>query len=1112
MNRKYTLVLALVVGSLISRYIFAEESKQPLYASDSYIEILRDIGSKRYSEAIAKCKQMIEKYPNFDRPYQKLVVASDRSGVIDSAAIYFQFFTKNNPENAYAHYGLGLVRSKEKQYEEAIQELKRCIAIAPEFVGGYTSIVDVFLEKTHEKAELYLDSVCKTRPQSAIPFYALGYFYYSKNDYSKTLEMAEKAVVLDSTFGRAYHLIGNARYCISEFTEAIRAYEISLEMRKNDLEAKASLFNAIGGGYYSLCSYEKALEYFPEALQIAKEVGNRVIEGYSLRYIGAIYFSLGDWEKALEHVICELAIAEEIDNKTLEEDALDCIGTIHSALGNHEKALEYFTQALKIAEEIDNRRGKATILVHTGGAYYVRGNHEKALEYFVQVLRLAKEIGNREIEGYSLQCIGMVYYTLSEYEKGVEYFAQALEISQKINDKVGEINSLRLISDVYRVFGSYKDALEYSTKALKLAKEIKQKPLEVHSLMSMSEIYDALGNYEEALEYSTKTLKLAKEIKDSESEGSALQRMGIVYSNLDRHDLALEHLRNALNIFCEIDAKGHLLTAQSYIAELLEKKENYREALVVHEKTIEITEELRSNMRVEELKTSFLSGRVDPYRGLIRCYLEVDSIKDAFDYAERMRSRTLLDMLSHPRVDINKGISPELKEEKEGLERHLKTLFARLRIADKRKRECEDKEKKKELQAQVDSLKKEIRIQKNEYEDLLTELKLKNPEYASLQSYKEPLALSEVQNKVLRDGEVLLEYFLSEKKSAVWVVKKDTFHLLYLETTDSLVSEQITRLRKSFPFGSEVKGICSNLYETLFKPVEKYVDDAEVVYIVPDGALHKIPFGMFYDKEQDKYLLERYPFAYIQSASVLDAIRSSPKKKAPEGKLLAFGDPIFSEEQMEGEIQIAENITREGFANKGFAFNPLPYTRKEVEAIANIMKVELEPPYVNLGIEANESTIKSLSLEDYRYIHFATHGYLVDAQNPIIQPSLVLSLVGEQEEDGFLQMGEIFNLNLNADMVVLSGCETGMGKEVKGEGIVGLTRAFMYAGTPSVVVSLWSVQDLATALLMRDFYKNLQEGMNKAEALRQAKMSLIEEEGYILPFYWAPFILVGEWK
>jgi len=430
----------------------------------------------------------------------------------------------------------------------------------------------------------------------------------------------------------------------------------------------------------------------------------------------------------------------------------------------------------------------------------------------------------------------------------------------------------------------------------------------------------------------------------------------------------------------------------------------------------------------------------------------------------------------------------------------------------------------------TDSLKADIYNKLTAEEEKLAALQLelreKSPAYANL-IYPRPLTLAETQDKVLTAKDVLLEYSLGEEHSYFWAITKNKSYMLPLPPQSEITEnvKQYFAIINHAPHPSALPAsIGMNLYNLLIKPASKVLQGKSNLIIIPDGVLHYLPFEALVtrvEKNQPQYMIESFNISYAPSASVLGFIKSQKEKpvSANQRELLAFGDPIFGDESASQKREVAtqdtasvdssaENITERGlYEERGFEFKRLEHTAEEIQKIASHFDTDKRLTYVRA--EAKEERLKAEALIQYRFLHFATHGVL-DEQTPG-RSSVVLTLDNDLTEDGFLQMNEVFNLNLDADLVVLSACQTGKGKLLRGEGVIGMTRAFMYAGARSLLVSLWSVNDQSTANFMASFYDHMHRGKAKSEALRQAKLDFIKGTDAALhhPYFWAPFVLMG---
>ncbi|MCP4215359.1 MAG: CHAT domain-containing protein, partial [bacterium] len=499
--------------------------------------------------------------------------------------------------------------------------------------------------------------------------------------------------------------------------------------------------------------------------------------------------------------------------------------------------------------------------------------------------------------------------------------------------------------------------------------------------------------------------------------------------------------------------------------------------------------------------------------------------RSAFNYAERARARAFQDMLAESRADIRKGATPELLIRERKLEQDFAYNQSLLT------KEFYKKENKVN-QAKVNTLTAKIRELEEDFDKLKLEMTRKNPKYAALK-YPKPFTLKDIQ-KVLENNTILLEYMVNVDSTILWKIGKNQFDSFRFNIGREELERRVKLLRYLSTTTGDVSSFVHHshmLYDKILAPAVAGIGKKKQLVIAADGILNYLPFEtLCMNKPRTKagfkklpFLLKKYPILYIQSAGVWAALNKSPKppREKTGPKLLAMGDPLFKKEGHPEEnalIRSAFNsLTKPAPAQNNQAearnaiqntqeprlgFKRLVHSGEEVKAIGKLF----QPADIFLRARAREENIKQCkNLDQYRYLHFATHGIL--NENKPQYSGLVLAQDDDPSEDGFLHMREIFNLKINADLVVLSACRTGLGKLVKGEGIIGLTRAWMYAGTPSVVVSLWEVDDASTAHLMQFFYKNLKNNMNKSRALRKAKLKLLKQTGRIGS--WAGFVLIG---
>lgn len=591
---------------------------------------------------------------------------------------------------------------------------------------------------------------------------------------------------------------------------------------------------------------------------------------------------------------------------------------------------------------------------------------------------------------------------------------------------------------------------------------------------------------------------------------------------------------------------------------------SYRESLA----TIET---LRSgSLRADEARTTFLSTIKDVFDEAISANAEMalsvsptpgalsgkslEYAAEAFRINEQSRARSLLDLLNETNAAITEGVSAELLKRKEdNLDRQqeIADLLTGVSISNE-----EMKKKPSELDAELEKL-------QSEYEEIENQIRTTSPRYASLTS-NQPLSLADIQQKVLDDQTVLLEYGLQNDNSYLWAVNKSGASLYKLPgraTVDTLATDLRAQLIPSklqrrivgIDVAEANRGIgvattappedtaafitASNaLYKAVIEPAASVTTDKRLL-VVADGALNYVPFEVLLKSAESgdfaslPYLVKTNEVIYAPSASVVGAIKQQ-RTKSDSRAMLIVADPVFnsndarsrkaapstSDAEVRGlGIQSAvTDVSGQAVATdakmEGLPLARLAGTRVEADQISKLVKTSGGQADLWLDLDANEDNLDAKDISKYRIIHVATHG-LLNAERPQFT-GVVLSLVGNKNSDGFLRTDEVFNLKLGGPLVMLSACETGLGKEKRGEGVMGLTRAFIYAGAPTVGVSLWSVADKSTADLMTDFYKRLltANGTATSTALREAQLSMIAGKKYSAPFYWAPFVLVGDWN
>jgi CHAT domain-containing protein/tetratricopeptide (TPR) repeat protein len=886
----------------------------------------------------------------------------------------------------------------------------------------------------------------------------------------------------------------------------------------------------------------KSVEKYHEAVDSYRRASDRKGEAVTLGTIGEVYRSLGETQKALEKYNEALPIFQAEGDRRWEAFILNGIGVAYLSMGETQKALEKFNEALLILHAVGDRSEEAATLTNIGAAYLLMWEMQKALDKFNESLLIRRAVGDRSGEAITLNNIGRVYWSLGEAQKALEKFNEALPLRRTVGDRSGEATTLHNIGAVYWSLGETQRALEKYNEALPLRRAVGDRRREAATLHNIGEVYRSLGETQKALEKYNEALSIIQAVGDRSGEASTLHNIGAVYRSLGEAQKALERYNEALLLMRAVgDPNGEADTLLG-IARVEQTRGNLTQARQLTEQAIGLIESLRTNVVSQELRASYFANR----QGFFETYIDVlmqmhkQNPVEAFDalalaVSERARARSLLELLKESRADIRQGVDGSLLERERSLQQRLNARAAAQVSLLNRKHTPE----------QADAAAKEIASITAEYEEVQAQIRARSPRYAAL-TQPRPLGLTEIQQQALDEDTLLLEYALGENRSYLWLVSQrsiDSYELpprAEIEAATRRVYELLTaRPKRGAPPDPQLISQARTLSRMLLGPATRRLGGKRMV-VVPPGVLSYLPFAALPDPGDERRpagdyepLIAKHEVVSVPSVSVLSIIRRETAGQQRATKSIAvMADPVFEASDprlasakngnLSGEPPAAQaadaehsELTRAirtmNFSDARAGFTRLAFSRQEAESI-----VALTPRGTGLkatDFSASRALALSGQLSQYRILHFATHG-LLNSERPELS-GLVFSLIDQEgkPQDGFLRLHEIYNLQLNADLVVLSACETGLGKEIKGEGLIGLTRGFMYSGAPRVVASLWNVDDLATAELMKLFYQRmLKDGLPAGAALRAAQLELSRQKRWASPYFWAGFVLHGEWK
>jgi len=859
-------------------------------------------------------------------------------------------------------------------------------------------------------------------------------------------------------------------------------------------------------------------------------------------------YNTSDYAKALEKGQEALELARKSGNKQAIVVILSFLGGVYSDLSQYEKALSYHEEALAIDKEIGNRQGIGAGLAEIGIEYSYLGRYEKALSYFDEALAIHKEIGVREDIAGDLAEIGIVFCYLSQYEKALSYFDEALAIHKEIGARKDIAGDLAEIGIVYSYLGQYEKALKYYEETLAIDKEIGDKNGVGKSFGNIGTLYLDLGQNEKALGYYKESLAIDKGVGDLEGIAINLTAIGTVHSGLGQYEKAYEFLKESLKIGTEIGSPEILWRALCKLGSTSVKLGKDLEAVSHYEKALDTIETMRAGLSEKETKIIFMSGKIFVYDELIELYQKMHAKdpskgydKKALEIFERKQGRVFLEEMGKSGARNFAGLPGTVKDRETDLENQIEK--AKVDFVEERSKEAsqQDTARLQAMEANLQQIQAASHI-------IQEEIRAKYPDYYALK-YPEPASLKDIQEKVLSPDESMLVYGVMKGSTCLWVIGKKRFGFYPVTISENDLRQKIDFFRKNVE--SILKTLTSSrgsrqqveekveagmravnlegqeLYELLIpKDVREAVSDAKTLYIIPSGPLYGLPFEALVsriDGGSPHYLVEDYPIAYLSSASLLKTLRETQARKTTKARfpLLAFANPVYGKSQTSGatrgESPVGDLRARVYSDLMGGTFLELPETEDEAREIKTILMAPDSSMPLQLRQYASRSNVLKLNeaqkLADYRYVVFSCHGVIPEVTNRVSQPALVLSHPDPAGGAGFLTMADTFGLRLNADLVTLSACNTGRGQEVGGEGVMGLTRTFMYAGTSAISVTLWSVESISAERVSTGFYENLQAGKGRAEALREIKLRMIhgeEEKMYRYPFFWAPVVLFGD--
>lgn len=859
-----------------------------------------------------------------------------------------------------------------------------------------------------------------------------------------------------------------------------------------------------------------ALQLSRQTLARAERLQDERLIIASLTRLGRAHFLLSQPAEAASVLQRALQLAEKKGDKQLLSPVHQTLGDLAMVQGQYAQAIAHFQQAHRLAESVGDQNHVAVALTKIANVHLLQGETTKAMAAYQQALPLAQKPQDQITVLYNL---GTAYLNQADYDRALDHLERAQRLAEQLNDPLAKNKIWSGLAQVYLFQGSLDQALEMYEQVVRSTEALGQTNVLISALISTGFLHLQRGDLAQAEAALTRGLGIVQQQTAPLPEAVAWLGLGSVHLEQRQLAAALREVQRGLRLGEELGVSQITAMAHSKLGRIYREMGQWSSALHHYRETIRYLESLRRGIPLSEQRAAFFGVVLSPYEDLIAALLERHQaqpdqghLAEAVNYVERARARALLDQLAEAQINTSAQLDPDLRQREETIGLQISQIQGHLQLPTL-------------APTQRAALMEALRQSEQAYEQLLLEIRQRNPRYAALH-YPEPVTSQQIQ-QLLPPEAALLEYFLGKEHAWVFVITRDRLRVYPLAVDEhwgESVENYLRLLADEKRTDSQLlRPIARRFHDVLIAPaLSELPSPIHRLIISPDGLLNYLPFETLVrscpTSEQkptsnqrpatsDCYLIEQYTISYTPSATVLKQLRRDSPDPDQRNDLIVFADPRLAPEPatVGASVEDPPAVTLRLYDEEGFSFAPLAFARQEAEAIAAYAR---HGHKLLLREAATEDQAKRLPLEQFRIVHFATHSFVVE-QAPA-RSAIVLCLNGSANEDGFLQAREVYNLKLDADLVVLSACQTGRGPFIAGDGVQGLPRAFFAAGARAVLMSLWDVNDQWTAELMTAFYRHLGEGLSQAAALRQAKLDLLAAEPSRDPRLWAALVLTGE--
>jgi tetratricopeptide (TPR) repeat protein len=1077
----------------------------------------------------------------------------------DSALnLRLKLLQKDQNDIAESYISIGKIYLKKEKYDYALEYFQKALKIQtnelneqhPDIANCYILFGLAYERKEefnkaleyYKKALIIYNAVLgEKHPIVASVYNNIGIVYEYKGEYDKALEYYQNALKLQIAMfddkhpdvAYSYFNLGLASRKKGEYNKALGYCQTALKLQIATLGEQnwitADIYDCIGTIYKNEGQYEKALDYCLKALKIRIPILGEQHSGIAASYniIGVIYKNKGEYDKALEYYQRAVKILYSVlgEEHLKVADIYTNIGVVYETKGEYDKALEYYHKALKICiSTLGEEHPEIALLYNNIGVLYLEsGDYDKALESSQKALKMRIFfLGEQNPDvAMTYNNIGEVYISKGNNDMALEYFRKALEIRiSLLNEKNPNIAYSYIgIGLAYCNKGIYNNALEYYQKALKIyvASMGEKHPAVASCYTKIGDANSKKGEYLKALEYYQKAL----------------------LSNIPGfHDTSVYSNPKMENVLSKPNLLSNLINrANTFYLLYKNRTKSYSDikaSLLSYELAFQLINTMRNNYNIEDTKLLLSEKTKNYYTEALHVAIEFQSnypsqenCTKPFEFLEKSKGATMVARFNDYNAKHFASIPDSMLEKEKELRN--KTRFYSTQIANQKYLNKVDDT------LQIDEYENESFTCSRKLDSLITYFETTYPAYYEFKYANKTVPVTELQ-KSLDNNTAVLNYFVSDSILFIASVT-DSLNKIEEILIDSSFKKLITRyyinIKTAETESFEINSY--QIYKKLIEPVQKHILHKEHLIIIPDDYLYYVPFETLIENipttnERKEgysildYLIKSHSISYQHSATLwYNSIKRVVELAATQKVNFIGYAPVFNKEKNNGLI-LSSNISTFDTTGNNIAyrsistdlkkFNPLPYTKDEIVSIVHLFEKHKKEAKAYLYSDANESNFKN-NVGNYKYIHIASHGFSNDKEPELSgivfsQNKDTIISNSDSKEDEILYVGETYNLNLNADLVVLSSCESGLGKLIKGEGLQALSRGFLYTGTPNIIFSIWKTLDKPTKNLMVQFYSNVLDGESYPEALRQTKLKLINDHQTSFPHFWGGFILVGK--